>query len=75
MTLQGAVAIVTGASRGIGRAVAVLLAREKADIICAARSTDAVPSRLPGTIEETARQVQALGRRALAVPCDVSDEA
>jgi len=75
MNLQGSVAIVTGASRGIGRAVAVLLAREGADIVCAARSKDTAPSRLPGTIEETARQVQALGRRALAVPCDVSDEA
>jgi NAD(P)-dependent dehydrogenase (short-subunit alcohol dehydrogenase family) len=75
MNLQGSVAIVTGASRGIGRAVAVLLAEEGADIVCTARSTDAVPTRLPGTIEETARQVQALGRRALAVACDVSDEA
>ncbi len=74
MKLQDAVVVVTGASRGIGRATALALAREGADIVCIARSTDAAPSKLPGTIEETARQVQALGRRALAIPCDISQE-
>jgi NAD(P)-dependent dehydrogenase (short-subunit alcohol dehydrogenase family) len=73
--LHNKVAIVTGASRGIGRGVALALAKEGAHIVCAARSTNEAPSKLPGTIEETARQVEALGQRALAVACDVSDEA
>ncbi len=72
MKLRDAIVVVTGASRGIGRAAALALAREGADIVCTARSTEAAPSRLPGTIEETAREVEALGRRALAVACDVS---
>lgn len=74
MKLQGTVAVVTGASRGIGRAVALALAQDGADVVCSARSTEAAPSKLPGTIEETVREVEALGRRALAVPCDISRE-
>jgi citronellol/citronellal dehydrogenase len=74
MELKDSVAVVTGASRGIGRAAAVVLARAGADIVCTARSTDSVPSKMPGTIDETVRQVRALGRRALAVRCDVSQE-
>jgi len=81
--LAGQVAVVTGASRGIGRAIAVEFARAGADIVVAARSSEKAPSKLPGTIEETARQVEAAGRRpngrpsgrALAVPMDVTDEA
>ena len=68
------VAIVTGASRGIGRHIALALARDGMDIVCAARSTREAPSKLPGTIEETATEVEALGRRALAVPCDIRQE-
>ena len=73
--MTGKVAVVTGASRGIGRAIAVALAQAGADVVCTARSTEAQPHKvLPGTIEETARQVQALGRRAVAIPVDVSKE-
>lgn len=74
-SLSGQVAVVTGASRGIGRAIAVEFARAGADVVVAARSTEKAPSKLPGTIEETARQVEAAGQRALAVPMDVTDEA
>ncbi len=75
MKLEGAVAVVTGASRGIGKATALALARQGAHVVCAARSTEAAPSKVPGTIDETVREIQALGRRALAVPCNlVRDE-
>lgn len=74
MRLQGQVAIVPGASRGVGRAIALALAAEGANVVCAARSTDASPAKLPGTVDQTARQVEALGRRALAVPCDLRNE-
>jgi citronellol/citronellal dehydrogenase len=73
--LSGQVAVVTGGSRGIGRAIAVELARAGADIVVAARSSEKAPSKLPGTIEATAREVEAVGRRALAVQMDVTDEA
>jgi len=74
-SLEGQVAVVTGASRGIGRAIAIDFARAGADVVVSARSSESAPSKLPGTIEQTAREVEAEGRRALAVPTDVTDEA
>ncbi|MFZ5825965.1 MAG: SDR family oxidoreductase [Bacillota bacterium] len=71
--LEGRVAIITGASRGIGRALALRLAQEGADIVVAAkseRSTD----QLPGSIYDTAEEVRSLGRRALPVKVDVRNE-
>ncbi len=73
--LSDQVAVVTGASRGIGRAIALDLARAGADVVVAARSSEKAPTKLPGTIEDTAREVEAAGRRALAIPMDVTDEA
>lgn len=69
------VAVITGASRGIGKQLAVDFAREGYDIACLARSSSDAPSKLPGTIEETARAVEAAGGRALAIALDVRDEA
>ncbi len=66
--------MVTGASRGVGRATAIALARAGAHIVCAARATDAAPVKLPGTIDETARAVRALGREAVAVPTNLAQE-
>ncbi len=73
--LAGRVALVTGGSRGIGRAICLAYARAGADIIVAARSTDAAPSKLAGTVDGVAAEVRALGSRALAVRADVGDDA
>ncbi len=75
MDLVGKIALVTGASRGVGRAVAVALAQAGADVACAARATDRAPLSLPGTIDATVRAVEATGRRALAVPTNLADAA
>jgi citronellol/citronellal dehydrogenase len=72
MRLEGKVAVVTGSSRGVGRAVALALAREGCDVVIAAK-TDQPHPRLPGTIHTTAGEVRALGRRALPVQCDVRE--
>ena len=66
MKLAGQVAVVTGAGRGIGRAVAATLAREGAAVALAARSA--------ADLEAVAREIRAGGGRALAVPTDVRQE-
>ncbi|MGH9080462.1 MAG: SDR family oxidoreductase [Acidimicrobiales bacterium] len=63
--LTDQVAVVTGAGRGIGAACAVSLAQAGADVVIAARSAD--------QLDEVGRQVSAVGRRAVAVPADLSD--
>lgn len=65
-SLEGQVAIVTGAGRGIGRAIALALARAGADV--------AVASRTVAELEAAAEEILALGRRALVVPTDVTEE-
>ncbi len=74
MELEGKVALVTGASRGIGRATALALADAGVAVACAARSTDAQPKPLPGTIDGTVRDIEARGGRGLAVPVNLADD-
>jgi 3-oxoacyl-[acyl-carrier protein] reductase len=69
------VAIVTGASRGIGKRLCVDLAGAGYDVVCTARTSAAAPARLPGTVDETAALVERAGRRAMAIALDVQDEA
>ena len=65
--LKDRVAIVTGAGRGIGEGCALAFAEMGADVVCAARTLE--------QIEATAEKVRSLGRRAIAVPCDVIETA
>ena len=75
MELDGAVAIVTGASRGVGAATAIELAARGARVLCAARATDAEPVPIPGTIDATVRTIHAAGGTALAVPTNLASDA
>lgn len=70
--LSGKVAIITGASRGIGRCVALALAAEGAAVVIAAKSTRSRAS-LPGSIYTVAEEIQQAGGRALPVVLDVRD--
>ena len=67
LKLDGKVAIVTGAGRGLGRQMAIALAGAGANVVCAARTAS--------QIERTAADITELGRRAIAQPTDVRDSA
>ena len=73
-SLKGKTLLITGASRGIGLAIALRAARDGANVAIAAKS--AVPNpKLPGTIHTAAEAVQAAGGQALAIRCDIREEA
>jgi NAD(P)-dependent dehydrogenase (short-subunit alcohol dehydrogenase family) len=65
MSLEGKVAIVTGSGRGLGKAMALALADAGADLVVTARTSS--------EIDETAQEIEKLGRRVLAIPSDVTD--
>jgi citronellol/citronellal dehydrogenase len=73
-SLQGKTIFITGASRGIGRAIALRCAREGANIVIAAKSAEPHP-KLEGTIHSVAAEVEAAGGRALPLQVDIRDEA
>ena len=69
-SLKGRVAFITGASRGIGKVIALALAKEGVNIVIAAKSTEST-EKLPGSIYDTAKEVEALGAKALPLVCNV----
>ena len=73
MSLKGKTLFITGASRGIGLAIALRAARDGANVAIVAK-TAAPDPRLPGTIQTAARAVEEAGGQALAVPCDIRFE-
>ncbi len=73
--LSGTVAIVTGASRGIGKGIALELGAAGATVYATARSTTEADHPLPGTIGATAQEVDALGGTGIAVALDHRDDA
>ncbi|UZE95386.1 SDR family oxidoreductase [Alkalimarinus alittae] len=71
--LKGKTIVITGASRGIGREIALKCAQDGANIAILAKSVDAHP-KLPGTIHTVAKEVEAAGGKALAIQLDVRDD-
>jgi len=74
MELDRKVAIVTGASRGVGAATAVALAAGGCAVTCAARATDAAPLPTPGTIDETVRRITDAGGTAIGVATNLASD-
>ncbi|KAF1688918.1 SDR family oxidoreductase [Pseudoxanthomonas taiwanensis] len=72
-SLAGKTLFITGASRGIGRAIALRAARDGANVAIAAKSSVPNP-KLPGTIHSVAAEIEAAGGRALPIKCDIREE-
>jgi len=73
-TLQGKTLLISGASRGIGLAIGLRAARDGANVAILAKTTEPHP-RLPGTIHTAAEEIERAGGKALAIPCDIREEA
>src|SRR5258706_7138671 len=73
MSFINKTAFITGATRGIGKAIALRLAKEGANIVIAAKSVEENP-KLSGTIFSAAAEIEAAGGKALAVQCDIRFE-
>ncbi|KAI8868281.1 short-chain dehydrogenase/reductase SDR [Ramicandelaber brevisporus] len=74
MSLKGKTLFITGASRGIGKAIALRAARDGANVAIAAKTSDPNP-KLAGTIYSAAEEIRAAGGKALPIQCDIRDEA
>jgi citronellol/citronellal dehydrogenase len=72
-SLSGKTLFITGASRGIGKAIALRAARDGANVVIAAKSNVPNP-KLPGTIQGAAEEIEAAGGKALAIRCDIRDD-
>ena len=73
--LAGKVAVITGASRGIGEAIAIRYAMEGAKVVVSARTVDDGDHILPGSINGVVKRIKDAGGEALAVKCDLSEQA
>lgn len=73
ISLQGKTALITGGSRGIGKAIALRLAKEGANIAIAAKTAEPHP-KLEGTIYSATKEIEALGVKALPIQADIRDE-
>ena len=73
-SLAGRTLFISGGSRGIGLAIALRAARDGANVVIAAKTTEPNP-KLPGTIHSAAAEIEAAGGQALPVACDIRDEA
>ena len=71
--LNGKTAFITGCSRGIGRAIALRLARENVNIAVVAKTSEPHP-KLTGTIHSVAAEIESLGGKAIAIQCDIRNE-
>jgi citronellol/citronellal dehydrogenase len=74
MNLQGKTLFITGGSRGIGLAIAVRAARDGANVVIAAKTSEPHP-KLPGTIHTAVAEIEKAGGKGLGVQCDIRDEA
>ena len=72
--LDGKVAVITGASRGIGRDMAVVFAREGASVVVSARTMNEGDFRIPGSVQTAVKRIRGEGGTAVGVRCDVTRE-